>query len=68
MTMTRRGDLSSIEWGYCSYCNRDVELRPNRRLASHTTHSGPAYQARTCEGSLRPPAPRPTEGDEDGST
>lgn len=65
MTLNPRGDLGDVDWAYCAVCNRDVELRPNGRLAPHVTHKGDGWAEVTCKGSLRPPAPRPEEGGED---
>ena len=62
----KRGPLPDAQWGYCRFCQREVELRPKGRLAPHKTHTGPAYSEVMCDGSLTVPTdPDSDEGRRD---
>lgn len=62
MTLRVRGNLEAVEWGYCEYCRREVELLPRAYLKGHTTHQGEGLAEVTCKGSLRRPTKPPQEG------
>ncbi|MBM9504535.1 hypothetical protein [Actinacidiphila acididurans] len=76
-----RGDLSGAQWGYCRYCEREVEMRaqsvlrarggavlfPDGYLVPHHTRTGPAYSLVLCVGSYTAPTDPPPEETEEGA-
>jgi hypothetical protein len=49
--------VSDVVWGYCHFCNKEVEVRGGRLI-----HHLETYQGARCPGSGRPPSAPPREG------
>lgn len=42
--------MTDVVWGYCLYCNKEIEIRDGRMLAHLESYEGP-----NCRGSRMPP-------------